>query len=57
MQQKVLLVNDFGVDKAKRATASLLTNKIDDGGLINKEGRGARDQKILAAAQKLDQDI
>lgn len=57
MARKALLVNDFGVDKAKRATASLITNKIEDDGLINKDGRGARDQSILATAQKLDQDI
>jgi len=50
MEKKALLVQNFGVLKAKRQTASLITNKVDDDGVINREGRGVRDNNLLAIA-------
>ena len=50
MQKKQLLAKDFGVAKAQRATISLMNNKVDDDGVVNKEGRGARAHDILENA-------
>lgn len=50
MEKKALLVQNFGVAKAKRATASLITNKVQDDGVTNKEGKGVRDDHILNRA-------
>jgi hypothetical protein len=46
MEKKALLVQNFGVAKAKRATASLITNKVTDDGVTNKEGKGVRDNRL-----------
>jgi len=35
----------------------LLTNKIDDDGLINREGRGVRSKQILERVDKMDKDL
>lgn len=51
MQKKALIVQNFGVAKAKRATASLITNKVNDDGVTNKDGRGARDEALLSKAK------
>lgn len=50
MEKKALLVQNFGVQKAKRATASLIANKVDDDGVVNKEGKGTRNPQILENA-------
>jgi hypothetical protein len=55
MEKKALLVQNFGVLKAKRATASLISNKVTDDGVLDKEGRGARDQSILDKALVMEQ--
>ena len=51
MQRKVLLAQNFGPAKAQRATASLITNKVDDDGVTNRAGKGAQDEAILARAK------
>jgi len=56
MEKKALLVQNFGVLKAKRATASLISNKVNDDGVTNLEGRGARDQGILNKAQEMEKE-
>ena len=50
MQKKALLVQNFGVKKAQNQTASLISNKVDDDGVTNKEGKGTRDTSILNKA-------
>ena len=35
MQKKMQLASDFGVAKAQRSVASLITNKVDDDGVTN----------------------
>jgi hypothetical protein len=50
-------VKDFGVIKAQRATTSLITNKVEDKDVINKDGRGARDKNIMAMAEQLEKVI
>ena len=50
MEKKALLVQNFGVAKAKRATASLITNKVQDDGVTNKEGKGTRNEEIMRTA-------
>lgn len=57
MGKKVQVVRDFGVEKAKRATNSLLTNKIADDGIINREGKGVRDKSILERVEKMDKEL
>lgn len=57
MQKKALLVQNFGVLKAQRATASLITNKVDDDGVTDKQGKGTRDQSILQRAQDMDKQL
>lgn len=60
MEKKRLLATDFGVLKAQRATMSLLNNQVDDDGVINKQGRGARAGAILERAKEMEakaQDI
>lgn len=52
MQKKALIVQNFGVAKAKRATASLITNKVNDDGVTNKDGKGARDESLLSKAKQ-----
>uniref|UniRef100_A0A7S3FTU5 Uncharacterized protein n=1 Tax=Strombidium rassoulzadegani TaxID=1082188 RepID=A0A7S3FTU5_9SPIT len=54
MQKKALLVQNFGVLKAQRATASLITNKVEDEGVTNREGRGARDENIHSKALEME---
>ena len=54
MERKRLLANDFGVAKAQRATQSLFNNKVDDNGVINREGYGARAEEIAERAQAID---
>lgn len=54
MQKKQILVDNFGVEKAKRHTKSLITNRVEDDGVINKEGYGTRDAEILAKAEKIE---
>lgn len=54
MQKKALLVQNFGVAKAKRATASLITNKVEDDGVTNQEGRGVRDEHLMDTAREQD---
>lgn len=54
MEKKALLVQNFGVLKAKRQTASLITNKVNDDGVTNKEGKGTRDSRILLKAQEME---
>lgn len=51
-EKKALLVQNFGALKAKRATASLMTNKVNDDGVTNAEGRGVRDASILQKAEE-----
>ena len=51
MEKKALLVQNFGVYKARRQTASLIANKVDDDGVTNKEGKGARDPSLIQNAQ------
>jgi hypothetical protein len=57
LEKKILLVKDFGVIKAQRATTSLITNKVEDKDVINKDGRGARDKNIMAMAEQLEKEI
>ena len=57
MGQKVQLVKDFGVERVKRNISSLITNKIDDEGIVNRKGRGVRDQKIMDQVDKMDREI
>jgi hypothetical protein len=57
IERKALLVGDFGVLKAKRATASLITNKVNDDGVTNIEGKGTRDEGLLKAAEKMEKSI
>ena len=54
MEKKALLVQNFGVAKAKRATASLITNKVNDDGVTNREGKGTRDSTIMNKAKELE---
>ena len=51
MQKKALIAQNFGVAKAKRATASLITNKVNDEGVTNRQGKGARDSALLTKAK------
>ena len=44
------------MQKAKRATASLIANKVDDDGVVNKDGKGTRNQQILENAQFMEKD-
>lgn len=37
------LAEDFGVLKAQRNVASLITNKVDDDGVTNRAGKGVQD--------------
>ncbi len=53
MEKKMLLVQNFGVLKAKRATASLISNKVTDDGVVNKDGKGARDHDIFSRALEM----
>lgn len=52
-----MLVQNFGVAKAKRATASLITNKVQDDGVVNKDGKGTRDGSMLTKAIELDKSL
>ena len=56
MEKKALIVQNFGVAKAKRATASLITNKVNDEGVTNKEGRGTRSGTLLDKANQQNQE-
>lgn len=56
MEKKALLVQNFGVLKAKRATASLITNKVQDDGVVNKDGKGTRDQALQQRAAEMQKD-
>ena len=56
MQKKMLVAGDFGVLKAQRNVASLITNKVDDDGVTNRAGKGAQDEQILAKAIQLEKD-
>jgi len=47
MERKALIANNFQTLKAKRQTASLITNKVNDEGVTNQEGKGTRDASIL----------
>ena len=47
MEKKALLVQNFGVAKAKRQTASLISNKVNDDGVTNRDGKGVRDGALL----------
>jgi hypothetical protein len=47
MERKALIANDVQTLKAKRQTASLITNKVNDEGVTNQEGKGTRDPSIL----------
>jgi len=57
MEKKQLLVQNFGVAKAKRHTASLVTNRVNDDGVTNKEGRGVRDENLLDRAKEMDKAL
>ena len=56
MEKKALLVQNFGVLKAKRATASLISNKVNDEGVVDKEGRGTRDEGIMSKALEMNNE-
>jgi len=51
-----LLVKVFGPDKAKRDRRNLMTNKIDDEGVVNKDDRGVRNHEIAEKARQLHQE-
>lgn len=57
LQKKIILAKDFGVIKSHRAMQTLITNKVEDDGVINKEGCGARDKNIFAMALQMEQKI
>lgn len=50
LQKKIILTKDFGVIKSHRAMQTLITNKVEDDGVINKDGCGVRDKSIFAMA-------
>lgn len=54
MERKRLLATTFGPAKAVRQTASVMNNKVDDDGMINRANYGARDDEIAARAKELE---
>lgn len=57
IEKKALLVKNFGVLKAQRQTEQMITNNVKDEGVTNREGKGTRDDALLANAKKMDQEI
>ena len=51
MDKKRLIANDVGVAKAQRATQSLFNNKVDDDGVVNRAGYGARANELVDTAK------
>ena len=55
-QTQNLLVQDFGVMKAKRQRAAMNNNQVTDEGVTNVEGRGTRDDSILLKAKEMEKN-
>ena len=55
-QKKAQLAQDFGVLKSQNAARSAATNKVDDDGVTNAAGRGARDEGIRAKAELMEKE-
>ena len=54
-EKKAFLAKELGVLKAQRVVTSQLNNKVDDEGVINKAGRGVRNDSILERAKEMEQ--
>ena len=50
-------MKNFGVLKAQRQTEQMISNNVKDEGVTNREGKGTRDDGLLANAKKMDQEI
>lgn len=46
MDQKRELVAAFGTKKSMKKVNSMMTNKVEDGGITNKQNKGVRDPRL-----------
>ena len=53
MEQKKQLADSFGTSKQKRKVNSMMTNKLDENGITNRDNKGINDQRLQEKANEI----